>query len=65
MNQFTRHEGGSNYGWIRPLVPERHFQNRKEFLDDGVVFIPKPFSIADLTEKIREVLDMASDKNQG
>jgi PAS domain S-box-containing protein len=34
-------------------------------LDDGVAFIQKPFSMADMTEKIRELLDMASDKNQG
>ncbi len=34
-------------------------------LDDGVSFIQKPFSMADMTVKIRELLDMASDKNQG
>ncbi|MCA1785260.1 MAG: hypothetical protein LC657_04665, partial [Desulfobacteraceae bacterium] len=34
-------------------------------LDDGVAFIQKPFSMADMTAKIREVLDKASDKNQG
>jgi PAS domain S-box-containing protein len=34
-------------------------------LDDGVAFIQKPFSMADMTEKVRELLDMASDKNQG
>jgi len=34
-------------------------------LDDGVAFIQKPFSMADLAEKVREVLDMAPDKNQG
>jgi signal transduction histidine kinase/ActR/RegA family two-component response regulator len=33
-------------------------------LDDGVAFIQKPFSMADMTEKVREVLDMVSDKNQ-
>jgi PAS domain S-box-containing protein len=33
-------------------------------LDDGVAFIQKPFSMADLTEKVRELLDMASDKAQ-
>ncbi|MCA1793693.1 MAG: response regulator, partial [Desulfobacteraceae bacterium] len=33
-------------------------------LDDGVAFIQKPFSMADLGEKVREVLDMAPDKNQ-
>ncbi len=34
-------------------------------LDDRVAFIQKPFSMADMTEKVREVLDMAPDKNQG
>jgi len=33
-------------------------------LDDGVAFIQKPFSMADLSEKLREVLDMAPDKTQ-
>jgi signal transduction histidine kinase/ActR/RegA family two-component response regulator len=32
-------------------------------LDDGVAFIQKPFSMEDMTEKVREVLDTASDKN--
>jgi CheY-like chemotaxis protein len=32
-------------------------------LDDGVTFIQKPFSMADMTEKVREVLDIAPDKN--
>jgi FixJ family two-component response regulator len=32
-------------------------------LDDGVSFIQKPFSMADMTEKVRELLDMASDKS--
>jgi PAS domain S-box-containing protein len=32
-------------------------------LDDGVAFIQKPFSMADMTEKVREVLDMAPDKS--
>jgi FixJ family two-component response regulator len=31
-------------------------------LEKGVAFIQKPFSMADMTEKVREVLDMASDK---
>jgi PAS domain S-box-containing protein len=31
-------------------------------LDDGVAFIQKPFSMADMTVKVREVLDTASDK---
>lgn len=34
-------------------------------LDDGVAFIQKPFSMTDLAEKIREVLDMAPDKDPG
>ncbi len=34
-------------------------------LDDGVAFIQKPFSIADMAEKVREVLDTDSDKAQG
>ncbi len=34
-------------------------------LDDGVAFIQKPFSMADLTEKVRKVLDTSSDKYQG
>jgi hypothetical protein len=29
-----------------------------------VAFIQKPFSMADMTVKVREVLDMALDKNQ-
>jgi PAS domain S-box-containing protein len=33
-------------------------------LDDGVAFIQKPFSMADMTAKVRELLDMASDKHQ-
>jgi PAS domain S-box-containing protein len=32
-------------------------------LDDGISFIQKPFSMADMTEKVREVLDMTSDKS--
>jgi len=31
-------------------------------LDDGVAFIQKPFSMADMTAKVREVLDKASDE---
>ncbi len=34
-------------------------------LDDGVSFIQKPFSMAGMTVKVRELLNMASDKNQG
>jgi CheY-like chemotaxis protein len=34
-------------------------------LDAKVAFIQKPFSMADMTEKVREVLDTAPDKNQG
>jgi len=33
-------------------------------LDDGVAFIQKPFSMADMTAKVRDVLDTASDKAQ-
>jgi PAS domain S-box-containing protein len=33
-------------------------------LDDGVAFIQKPFSMADLAEKLRVVLDMVSDTVQ-
>ncbi|MFN2358601.1 MAG: ABC transporter substrate-binding protein, partial [Desulfotignum sp.] len=33
-------------------------------LDDGVAFIQKPFSMADLGEKVRAVLDKASDETQ-
>jgi PAS domain S-box-containing protein len=33
-------------------------------LDDGVAFIQKPFSMADMTVKVREVLDKASDETQ-
>jgi len=33
-------------------------------LDDGVAFIQKPFSMADMTMKVREVLDMSPNKNQ-
>jgi PAS domain S-box-containing protein len=32
-------------------------------LDDGVAFIQKPFSMVDMTEKVRAILDSASDKN--
>jgi two-component system, cell cycle sensor histidine kinase and response regulator CckA len=32
-------------------------------LDKGVAFIQKPFSMADMTEKVRKVLDTASDEN--
>jgi PAS domain S-box-containing protein len=32
-------------------------------LNDGVAFLQKPFSINELAEKVREVLDTASDKN--
>ncbi len=34
-------------------------------LDEGVAFIQKPFSMADLAEKLRGVLDMPPDKAQG
>jgi two-component system, cell cycle sensor histidine kinase and response regulator CckA len=32
-------------------------------LNGRVAFIKKPFSMADMTEKVRELLDMASDKS--
>jgi hypothetical protein len=32
-------------------------------MNDGMAFIQKPFSLADMTEKVRELLDMATDKN--
>ncbi len=32
-------------------------------LDDGVAFIQKPFSMADMTMKVRDVLDMVSEKD--
>ncbi len=34
-------------------------------LDDGVAFIQKPFSMAHMAEKVREVLDTPSNKNSG
>jgi DNA-binding response OmpR family regulator len=33
-------------------------------LDAGVAFIQKPFSLADMTEKVRNILDSASDIDQ-
>ena len=33
-------------------------------LDEGVAFIQKPFSMTDLAEKLREVLDKVSDEAQ-
>mgnify|MGYP000014703987 CR=1 FL=1 len=32
-------------------------------LDDGVTFIQKPFSMTDLIEKVRDVLDSSPKKN--
>jgi hypothetical protein len=32
-------------------------------LDKGMALVQKPFSMVDMTEKVREVLDMAPDKN--
>jgi len=32
-------------------------------LDDGVAFIQKPFSMTDMTKKVRDILDKAPDKN--
>jgi DNA-binding response OmpR family regulator len=37
---------------------------RQGVLDDGVAFIQKPFSMAGMTAKVREVLDKASDETQ-
>ncbi len=34
-------------------------------LNDGVAFLQKPFSINELAEKVRGVLDMVSDKSYG
>jgi hypothetical protein len=34
-------------------------------LDDGVAFIQKPFSMAGMTEKLREVLDETQNPAQG
>jgi PAS domain S-box-containing protein len=34
-------------------------------LDHGVAFIQKPFSMADMTQRVRQVLDIDPDKNQG
>lgn len=34
-------------------------------LDEGIAFIQKPFSMEDLAEKLREVLDIASNQAQG
>ena len=34
-----------------------------DVLDDGVSFIQKPFSLVDLAEKVREILDMGPDEN--
>jgi two-component system, cell cycle sensor histidine kinase and response regulator CckA len=34
-------------------------------LDDGVAFIQKPFSMAEMTEKVREILDMTPDRRSG
>jgi len=33
-------------------------------LDDGVAFIQKPFSMGDMTEKVRDVLDKTSGRTQ-
>jgi len=37
---------------------------RQGVLDEGTNFIQKPFSMADLAENLRKVLDTASDKTQ-
>ena len=36
---------------------------RQGVLDAGVAFIQKPFSLADMTEKVQNILDSASNKN--
>jgi hypothetical protein len=33
-------------------------------LDEGVAFIQKPFSMADMTMEVRKLLDKASDETQ-
>lgn len=54
------------YPGIRILFMSGYTANviaHRGVLDDGVAFIQKPFSMADMTEKVRVVLDMASDKS--
>jgi PAS domain S-box-containing protein len=61
-------------GQLIPLYPEikRLFMSgytsnviaHHGVLDKGVAFIQKPFSMADMTEKVRGVLDIFPDKNQ-
>jgi FixJ family two-component response regulator len=61
-------------GQVIPLYPEikRLFMSgytsnviaHHGVLDKGVAFIQKPFSMADMTEKVRGVLDIFPDKNQ-
>ena len=56
------------YPGIRHLFMSGYTANviaHQGVLDDGVAFIQKPFSMADMTLKVREVLDTAPDKNQG
>ncbi|MCA1786933.1 MAG: response regulator, partial [Desulfobacteraceae bacterium] len=50
----------SFYPGIRLLFMSGYTSNviaHQGVLDDGVAFIQKPFSMADMTEKVREVLD--------
>ncbi|MFO7913028.1 MAG: ATP-binding protein [Desulfotignum sp.] len=60
-------------GQLKPLYPEIKLLFMSGYtanviahhgvLDDGVAFIQKPFSMADMTEKVREVLDNATEKS--
>jgi PAS domain S-box-containing protein len=56
------------YPGIRILFMSGYTSNviaHQGVLDHGVAFIQKPFSMADMTEKVRELLDTAPNKNQG
>jgi PAS domain S-box-containing protein len=56
----------SLYPGIRLLFMSGYTSNviaHHGILDEGVAFIQKPFSMADMAEKVRKVLDMPSDKN--
>jgi CheY-like chemotaxis protein len=59
-------EINSLYPGIRLLFMSGYTSNviaHHGILDEGVAFIQKPFSMADMAEKVRKVLDMPSDKN--
>ncbi|MFO7752739.1 MAG: PAS domain S-box protein [Desulfobacteraceae bacterium] len=52
------------YPGIRNLFMSGYTANviaHQGVLDDGVAFIQKPFSMADMTEKVRDILDTARD----